>query len=75
MVATELKKHKKNIFLLANMTEFGKTPMITLEEFEKAGYSCVIYPVSALRIAMKAVDNFLDDLKKHGTQKGTLVNM
>ena len=49
------------------MTEFGKTPYITLDDFAKAGYSCVIYPVSTLRIASQAVDNFLKDLKDNGT--------
>jgi len=45
------------------MTEFGKTPYITLDEFKKAGYNCVIYPVSTLRIASKAIDDFLGQLK------------
>lgn len=59
LVAKELKKKNPNIFLLANMTEFGKTPYISLKDFESMGYSCVIYPVSTLRIASKAVDDFL----------------
>ena len=46
------------------MTEFGKTPIIDIEDFSNAGYSCVIYPVSTLRIAMLSVDGFLKDLKK-----------
>jgi len=77
LVAKELKGYgpKGGPFLLANMTEFGKTPYITLEEFEKMGYNCVIYPVSTLRIAMKAVDNFLKDLKQYGTQEPQLKNM
>ena len=61
-VAKELKKHKPDVFLLANMTEFGKTPIIKFEDFERIGYSCVIYPVSTLRVAMQAVNNFLKDL-------------
>ena len=55
LVAQELKKHKSDVFLLANMTEFGKTPIINFSEFERIGYSCVIYPVSTLRVAMGAV--------------------
>lgn len=74
-VATELKKHKSDIFLLANMTEFGKTPIIPLDEFAKVGYSCVIYPVSTLRVAMQAVDTFFSDLVKHGSQQGSLEKM
>ena len=51
-VSKELRKHKQDVFLLANMTEFGKTPIIDFKDFEKIGYSCVIYPVSTLRVAM-----------------------
>ena len=62
-VATELRKHKSDVFLLANMTEFGKTEIINFDDFQKIGYSCVIYPVSTMRVAMQAVDKFLGDLK------------
>lgn len=66
-VAKELRKHKSDILLLANMTEFGKTPYITHSEFEQMGYNVVIYPVSTMRVANKAVENFLIDLKENGT--------
>jgi len=59
LVASELKKYKDSIFLLANMTEFGKTPYISRADLEKMGYSCAIYPVSTLRIASQATNNFL----------------
>ena len=74
-VAKELKGYGKKggPFLLANMTEFGKTPYISLDDFGSMGYNCVIYPVSTLRIAMKAVDTFLKDLHKLGSQE-TLLN-
>ena len=62
-------------YLLANMTEFGKTPMIALEEFGNMGYSLVIYPVSTLRIAMGAVTRALTELKTQGTLEGQLENM
>ena len=42
--------------LLANMTEFGKTPYLSLNEFKAMGYNCVIYPVTTLRVAMHAVE-------------------
>ncbi|OEH77047.1 carboxyvinyl-carboxyphosphonate phosphorylmutase [Cyclospora cayetanensis] len=42
-------------FLLANMTEFGQTPMLKANDFKDAGFHCAIYPVSALRVAMKAI--------------------
>jgi methylisocitrate lyase len=73
-VADALKGYgpKGGPFLLANMTEFGKTPYISLEDFKKYGYHCVIYPVSTLRIAMKAIDIFLKELKSHGSQERTI---
>lgn len=67
-VADELKKHNSNVYLLANMTEFGKTPIISMKDFSNAGYDCVIYPVSTLRVAMSAVNLFLRDLKNMGHQ-------
>lgn len=60
---------------MANMTEFGKTPYISVEEFAKMGYHCVIYPVSTFRIANQAVNSFLKELKAKGTQKDTIGNM
>ena len=69
IVAAELKKYKKDVFLLANMTEFGKTPYIHIDTFKDYGYNCVIYPVSTLRVAMKACDDFFKDLLQNGTQK------
>jgi methylisocitrate lyase len=53
--------------LLANMTEFGRTPHISLARFGQLGYSVVIYPVSTLRVAMHAVGAFLRDLHAQGT--------
>jgi len=74
-VASALKGHEPDIFLLANMTEFGKSPIITFQDFEKVGYDCVIYPVSALRVAMKAVDTFLASLKTTGSVENTINDM
>jgi methylisocitrate lyase len=61
--------------LLANMTEFGKTPMIELSRFEAMGYSCVIYPVSLLRVAMGAVTRALEQLKRDGSLAAALGDM
>jgi methylisocitrate lyase len=61
--------------LMANMTEFGKTPYFTAEEFRQMGYKIVNFPVSTMRVAMKAVEEFLIELKKTGTQKGFLEKM
>ncbi len=62
-------------YLLANMTEFGKTPMIPLTRFAQLGYSCVIYPVSLLRIAMGAVTRALETLKQDGSVERLLPQM
>tara|TARA_R110000868_G_scaffold241497_3_gene496851 strand:+ start:611755 stop:612597 length:843 start_codon:yes stop_codon:yes gene_type:complete len=65
----------KKPYMLANMTEFGKTPMIGLDRFEELGYDLVIYPVSTLRIAMGAIARGLADLKANGTMEGQLEGM
>lgn len=75
IVASALRAHKKDIFLLANMTEFGKTPYIDIDTFKDYGYNCVIYPVSTLRVAMKACDLFFSDLKANGVQKNFVNKM
>lgn len=71
----QLRKTHPDVFLLANMTEFGKTPIIPFETFKKIGYNCVIYPVTTLRIAMKAIERMLDDLQQNGTIEKSLDNM
>lgn len=62
-------------YLLANMTEFGKTPIIPLSKFAAMGYSCVIYPVSLLRVAMGAVARAAEQLKRDGSVAGLLAQM
>lgn len=54
--------------LLANMTEFGKTPLITASQFNDFGYQMVIFPVTSLRVMLKAVEEFYADLLATGTQ-------
>ena len=54
--------------LIANMTEFGKSPLLTHEELSKMGYSAVLYPVTLMRVAMKAMDSVLAVLDMDGTQ-------
>ena len=66
---------KRSPYLLANMTEFGKTPMIPLHEFAAMGYDCVIYPVTLLRVAMGAVTRALATLKEQGTAEPLLGEM
>jgi methylisocitrate lyase len=56
--------------LLANMTEFGRTPFFTASEFEEMGYKMVIWPVSALRMAAKAQEELFAAIRRDGgTQK------
>lgn len=58
--------------LLANMTEFGRTPFFTAEEFESMGYSIVIWPVSSLRVAAKAQEKLYSAIKLDGSTAGQL---
>jgi methylisocitrate lyase len=62
-------------YLLANMTEFGKTPIIPAAKFGQMGYQCVIYPVSMLRVAMGAVARALATLKHEGSVQPLLEGM
>jgi len=61
--------------LLANMTEFGKSPLLSFEELSDFGYRMVIFPMSAFRVAMKASEEFLRALKKSGAQSDWLEKM
>lgn len=61
--------------LLANMTEFGKTPLISAARFGELGYQMVIFPVTALRIMLRAVEEFYADLLTSGSQEGWLDRM
>lgn len=61
--------------LLANMTEFGRTPQIPLSQWSGYGFELVIYPVSAFRVASKAIEDFYGTLKATGTAEGMLPNM
>lgn len=58
--------------LVANMTEFGKSPLLALHEFQELGYVGVLYPVTLFRIAMKAVAQALDAIARDGTQRNLL---
>ena len=61
--------------LLANMTEFGKSPLVSFKELSELGYRMVIFPQSAFRVSMKASEEFLRALKKTGTQSDWLEKM
>jgi methylisocitrate lyase len=64
-----------NAPLLANMTEFGKSPLLSLEELNDLGYRMVIYPQTAFRVSMFAAGQMLRDLKRTGTQESWLDRM
>jgi methylisocitrate lyase len=61
--------------LLANMTEFGKTPLLSLSELREMGYRMVIYPQTALRVAYKAIASMLADLRRDGDQNAWVGRM
>ncbi len=62
----EFARRMPGVPLLANMTEFGKTPFFTQEQFQDFGYKMVIWPVSSLRVAAKAQENLYAAIKKDG---------
>lgn len=61
--------------ILANITEFGLTPMWTVDELREAGVSLILYPLSAFRAANKAALHVYQSLRKEGTQKSVLDTM
>lgn len=64
-----------SIPLLANMTEFGKSDLLSARTLEAIGYNAVIYPVSTLRLAMWAAEAGLREIDRTGTQAGLLDRM
>lgn len=62
-------------YLLANITEFGKTPLVPTAELGAMGYDFVIYPVSTLRLSLGAIVPALAELREKGTLEGQLGNM
>jgi len=61
--------------LMANMTEFGKSPLLTFQQLADFGYRMIIFPQSAFRVAMRATEKFFAALKKAGTQNDWLDQM
>lgn len=61
--------------LLANMTEFGKSQLLTTTQLSNLGFNLVIYPVTSLRIAMGAVETGFKEILKQGTQESLLPQM
>ena len=70
----EFKKHVK-IPILANITEFGQTPLFSCEQLNQAGVNMVLYPLSAFRAMSKAAEAVYLDINKRGTQEAEIKNM
>ena len=61
--------------ILANITEFGQTPLFTVDELGKSDVAMVLYPLSAFRAMNKAAQHVYETLRRDGTQKGVLESM
>ncbi len=62
----EFAKRMPGVKLLANMTEFGRTPFLTAKEFEELGYAMVIWPVSHMRVANRAMEELYATIRETG---------
>lgn len=77
---TELAQYREfskavGVPVLANITEFGKTPLLTTRELGEAGVALVLYPLSAFRAMSKAALNVYQAIRKHGTQRDVIDTM
>ena len=70
----EIRKNSKT-YLLANMTEFGKSKLLKKSQLENLGYNLVIYPVTTQRLAMKNVEDGLKTIFKEGDQNNVIDKM
>ena len=71
----EMVRKSLNCYLLANMTEFGKSKLLNFKELENLGYNVVIYPVTTQRLAMKSVEDGLRDIFNNGHQNNIIDKM
>ena len=67
--------HAAAVPVLANITEFGSTPLFTVDELQSAGVSLVLYPLSAFRAMNKAAENVYAAIRRDGTQKNVVDTM
>jgi methylisocitrate lyase len=77
---TELGMYKKfadvlKVPILANITEFGVTPLFTVDELKSAGVGLVLYPLSAFRAMNRAAENVYSAIRRDGTQKNVVPTM
>jgi len=73
--ARQLAEEGGKVPLVANMTEFGKTPYMSVSQFEDLGYRLILFPVTALRMATMAIEQLLSELKHQGSQRNLLERM
>ena len=73
----EFRRFRKEVHgpLLANMTEFGKSPLLSVSEIRNIGYNAVIFPVTAFRVTLKAMKDTYSELIKAGTQRDYMRNL
>ena len=71
----EIVRKNAKTFLLANMTEFGKSKLLTKNELADLGYNIVIYPVTTQRLALKSVEDGLNTIFKDGHQNNVIKDM
>ena len=74
---SEFEKVRKSLdcYLLANMTEFGKSKLLDFKQLEELGYNIVIYPVTTQRLAMKSVEDGLRTIFADGHQNNIIDKM
>jgi methylisocitrate lyase len=77
---TELEMYRKfaeavKVPVLANITEFGQTPLFTVEQLRSVGVAMVLYPLSAFRAMNKAAQNVYQSLRQNGTQADVVSTM
>ena len=61
--------------ILANLTEFGSTPLFTLDELRSAGVAIALYPLGAFRMMNRAAQQFYETVRTRGTQKDLVGSM
>ena len=61
--------------ILANITEFGSTPLFTVDELKESDVGIVLYPLSAFRAMNKAAENVYEAIRRDGTQKNVVDTM
>jgi methylisocitrate lyase len=66
---------KVRVPLMANITEFGRSPLLSVRQLAKMGYRMVIFPLTAFRVSMHAAETCLRDLRRRGTQRSWIDRM